>query len=110
MAAYLGPSPIETNRRADSQPGHASSWGKCVFSCQALKAAAWSGSISTRTIWMKCASDMSASSSETNVAGAARRSERRCDGVAKFRQNRQQRRPRIGVTDQPERLEAHLHA
>src|SRR5258708_5169275 len=110
MAAYLGPSPIETNRRAESQPGHASRSGKCVSSYQALNAASWSGSISTRTIWIKGWSDITAPSSQTNVAGAARRTERRCDGVAKFRLNRQQRRPRIGFIDQPERLEAHLHA
>src|SRR5882757_4003643 len=39
MAAYFGPSPIATKRRAESQPGQASNWGRCVSSYQALKAA-----------------------------------------------------------------------
>src|SRR5882724_6879035 len=110
IAAYLGPSPIETNRRAESQPGHASRSGKCLSVYQALKAASCAGSISTRTIWMKESSDIPAPSSQLNIAGAARRADRGCDDVAKFGQNRQQRRPWICIANQPQCLETHLHA
>src|SRR5258705_6664827 len=110
MAAYLGPSPIATNRRAESQPGQASRSGKCVSSYQALKAASCAGSISTLTIWMKASSDITAPSSQTNIAGAARRADRRCNGVTVFGQHRQQRRPWSCIADQPQCFEAHLHA
>ena len=53
-------SPRETKRLADSQPGQASRSGKCFCSYQALNAASCSGSMSTRTMWRKASSGMSA--------------------------------------------------